>query len=446
MLLKKIKNIKSVFVVVLFISAFIIKLSFSIVFGEFENPELYEHGMIAKCMLESGNYTMHWPYPPLSEERIKEQQVSPHYKKAWIPPINPFILFLFLKVFGITKLAYFLYILLNILLSSLTVLVVYYLSKEFLTENASRASAIISLLYLPNTHIVITFSGAPIYHLLSLIVIWLIIKNIKSVSTLNLILLGISSALLCLTRSEFLGLMILYFFIMIIIFKFYNQNKYIRNISIAIASFLFILMPWTIRNYNEFNKFIPVTSHPWHEIWRGNNPLSTGGAIASNGRYNWLGFDASHTRLINIIDSIPLNNRFELVVDSVFKEEVLTYWRNEPLKALTNMFKRGFYYWTTDLTDSKSKDIKLIIVTYPVLICILCGLWCAFKERKKRIMQDILIIFSAFFIFYTITVAVININIRYQVYLYSTLMPFTGIGFYFLKNLIFKKKEQLFIS
>jgi hypothetical protein len=164
-------------------------------------------------MLESGNYTMHWPYPPLSEERIKEQQVPPPYKGAWIPPLNPFILFLLLKIFGISKLAFFLFVLLNIILSSLTVLVVYYLSKEFLTENVSRASAIISLLYLPNTYTVITFSGAPIYQLLSLIVIWLIIKNIKSVSTLNLILLGFSSALLFLTRSEFLGLIILYFLI-----------------------------------------------------------------------------------------------------------------------------------------------------------------------------------------------------------------------------------------
>lgn len=443
--MKSMKFKKNQFVYLLLIISFILKLSFSLIFGEFENPELYEHGMIAKCLLESGNYTMHWPYPSLSEERIEEQEELPPYKGAWIPPLNPFILFLFLKIFGIAKLAYFLYILLSVLLNSLAVLVVYNLSREFLTEKVAKASAIISLLYLPNTFTVITFSGAPLYQLLTLLVVWLIIKNIKEINTLHLILLGVSSALLCLTRSEFLGLTILYFLI-IIILKLKNHRKHIKNISIAIVSFIIVLMPWIIRNYTEFNKFIPITSHPWHEIWRGNNSLSTGGAIDSKGKDVWLGNHLSHNNLIKKIDSLPLDNKFELAVDSLFKEEVLTYWNNEPLKALTNMFKRAFYFWTTDLTDSKSKDIKLIIFTYPALICFLIGFWAAFKKRKNIFIRDILIIFSAFFIFYTITIAVININTRYQVYLYSTLMPFTGIGFYYLKNLIFRKKEEIFLS
>jgi hypothetical protein len=69
--------------------------------GDIENPKTYEHGEIATHLLAGDGFTMHWPYPAGTPERALEHSMPPPYQGAFIPPLNPYIIYFFYSIFGI---------------------------------------------------------------------------------------------------------------------------------------------------------------------------------------------------------------------------------------------------------------------------------------------------------------------------------------------------------
>lgn len=435
------------FLVYLLSVALLLKIVFFILIADFENPEMYEHGAKAKNLLESGTFTMHWPYPALSEDRIEEFSKVPPYKGAWIPPLNPYILYVFFKIFGVNEVGYTFYYLFNSVLSTLAILFVYYICREFFSENISRLSAFFSLIYLPNTFAITTFSGSPLYHLLTLIIFYLLIKMFKSPNQKGMILLGVFSALLCLTRSEFVFLVGVYFvilFYILIISKKIDIAKNVKLLVLFLVTFIAVFSPWVVRNTIAFGQLTGVVTHPWHEIWRGNNTLAQGGRIGVTGKPIWLGNDSSHIKVIKRIDSIPLDNRFEIHVDAIFKEEAINYIKSEPAHALINACKRLLYLWTVDITDPRATDIRYLFFKIISFFPIVLGIIYVFMNRRENDFWILLAVIIPFAIYYSLVVTFINLESRYQVYLYSSLMPFTGIGISLIVNkfMLFKQSRK----
>lgn len=50
----------------------------------------------------------------------------------------------------------------------------------------------------------------------------------------------------------------------------------LKNIILILGLSLIIVMPWTVRNYMVFNKFIFIKSTIGFNFWVGNNPYATG--------------------------------------------------------------------------------------------------------------------------------------------------------------------------
>jgi hypothetical protein len=86
--------------------------------------------MIAENIAEGNGFTMYWPYIPEEEEKIELYKSAPEVKGAFIPPLNPLLLSLFYKIFGITNTAEVLYLLILSIVSSLTPVLVYFISKK----------------------------------------------------------------------------------------------------------------------------------------------------------------------------------------------------------------------------------------------------------------------------------------------------------------------------
>jgi len=70
------------------------------------------------------------------------------------------------------------------------------------------------------------------------------------------------------------------------------------------AAILFICLPWTIRNYVQFHRFVPLRSNFAYEFWSGNNPI----------------FDP-YSREINRITRYEQTRRYAEVGESVFLDE-----------------------------------------------------------------------------------------------------------------------------
>lgn len=419
---------KKDFIKILFLSALILRIAFVIIAGNNKQPDLVEHGIIAKNMLNGFGFSMHWLYPAMSGPMVEIQKQPPRFEGAFIPPLNPFIIYFFLKVLGDNPLSYLLLMVLNSVLSSLFVVIIYLISKEFFDEKASRISSLISLLFLPSIVGVTTFSGTSLYQLLAGLVLLFSIKAYKYRKIKDFLLFGFFSGLLSLTRSEFL----LFYFVLIIvlIYLLSKQKKFsTKNIlsfsALSILVFLMIVSPWIIRNTSLFNQFTTIISHPWHELWRGNNQHSSGGSSSEYQLNIWVR-KHQYPDIIKKIDKLPYNQHFEIAVDSIFKAEVINFWTENPIKTLQIWLKRALFTMTIDPYTPRARNLVFIFFILVSVFSALIGLRWIIKNRPDGDLSYV--IYISFFISYLILITIVNLETRYQIYLISLLHPFSGVG------------------
>lgn len=412
------------FTIILFIAAFAIRLAFVGYFGNFENPEMYEHGKIARNLLIDNGFAMHWPYPSNSAERLAEHAAPPEFEGAFIPPSNPYLLYVVMEIFGDNAKGYFILMLLNAIFSAVTVVLTYQMAKQFFNERASRISGILGALFLPNAFGCVTFSGSPLYQMLALAILLCLVLYIKKPDIKTLIIAALLISLQIFTRSEFLMLGNVLLFISAAVVLYLRKHRFptvLLHYGMAVALIFLTISPWMYRNTELFGKFVPIVSHPWHEIWRGNNEMATGGAFGKNNESIWLSENHS-PHLIDKLDSLEYNAYFEIAADSVFKEEAQKFIKNNPTEYMMLSLKRVLFLWSVDIYTPRAKSIPYVFF---ILITIPAGFYGLYKSgREHRFITVPIVIF---FMFYTMLFGLVNLETRYQIYMLSTLIPFTGL-------------------
>jgi 4-amino-4-deoxy-L-arabinose transferase-like glycosyltransferase len=233
------------------------------------------------------------------------------------------------------------------------------------------------------------------------------------------------SSLTALTRSEYLALFpLLLVALFILKWKRNEKRDLIRNSVFSLALFFAVISPWTIRNYMLFDKFVPIVSHPWHEIWRGNNSMATGSEIAEHGKKMWVR-EYTFPDIITKLDSIKHDEKFEIESDKVFRKEAIDFIGDNPGKYIELAFKRALHLWTLDL-QSPRVDWKYILSALPLLICLYLSIYILIRKRKVIDWIPLLI----FALYQTAVIALVNFELRYQVYFLQTLVPLSGFIFY----------------
>jgi hypothetical protein len=284
------------------------------------------------------------------------------------------------------------------------------------------------LLFLPSIVGLTTFSGTSLYQLLAGLVLLFAIKAYKYRKIKDFLLSGFFSGLLSLTRSEFL----LFYFVLIIvlIYLLSKQKKFsTKNIlsfsALSILVFLLIVSPWIIRNTLLFNQFTTIISHPWHELWRGNNQHSSGGASSEYQLNIWVR-KHQYPDIIKKIDKLPYNQHFEIAVDSVFKAEVINFWTENPFKTLQIWLKRALFTMSIDPYTPRARNLVFIFFILVSVFSALIGLRWIIKNRPDEDLSYV--IYFSFFISYLILITIVNLETRYQIYLVSLLHPLSGVG------------------
>lgn len=190
------------------------------------------------------------------------------------------------------------------------------------------------------------------------------------------------------------------------------------------------MTPWAVRNYNLFGKLMPTVSHPWHEIWRGSHPRSSGGEIALNSNEKLqLNHDIDKELMIKM-DALPYDELFEIRVDRLLKKESIKHISNDIPRFIALCGKRLMHLWILDFTSPRA--------TNPIyasnIIIIWIGFWYGIIQiiKKKQIIQFLPFFLFAFF--YSSVVSLINYEARYQVYLVTIMTPIAGLGWWSILN------------
>jgi 4-amino-4-deoxy-L-arabinose transferase-like glycosyltransferase len=384
---------------------------------------LYEHGLIAHNLYTGHGFSMHWPYNSFDSVRAATMKQPPKWEGAFLPPLNPYLLYLSYEVFGENATALYAMMILYAIVSCFTPLAVYKLGRLLGSEFSARVSAIIALLFLPGAYAVVTFSGSALYQLLGVVVIYFAILTTQRPSYSSFLLLGLSCGIMTQLRSEFFFLGFLLIGVSIVLARSRGRHVFRKGFAAAVVC-VAIIAPWTIRNYTLFHQFVPVLSHPWYEMWRGDNIQATGTTFIKAGKSIWV--DTLHfPSIIRRMDSIPYNQHFEAKVDGIFKDEVITFIFHHPGQFLTAGVNKLAYLFTIDPYQPDCRNPLFFIPMLLVSGLSMAGLYRLAQDRFRRNAFFVISLFFGTYLFMTFMTVMLT---RYQIYVFTCMLPVTGLG------------------
>jgi hypothetical protein len=112
--------------------------------------------------------------------------------------------------------------------------------------------------------------------------------------------------------------------------------------AIIVGVALLIVSPWLIRNAVVFQRPVGFVSTGGYNLWIGNNPSTTGGALAADGR----GMDATDPAL-----AASLRGLDEMEQQDVYRGVALGYISRHPGTALMNYTRKfwSFLFWSDQM-------------------------------------------------------------------------------------------------
>jgi 4-amino-4-deoxy-L-arabinose transferase-like glycosyltransferase len=193
---------------------------------------------------------------------------------AWLAPVYPYVLAAIFKLFGIYTLpSFFAALSLNIVFSAAACVPIFYAGKRIAGLPIASAAAWFWAIF-PNA-VIIPFEwiwDTSLSALLLAILLWATLELAESRRFLDWSLYGLLWGLALLTNPAVALLFPIFLGWAAYRARGHNRkaNSFLRPI-LAIAIAALCCVPWTLRNYIQFHKFIPLRSNFAFELYIGNN-------------------------------------------------------------------------------------------------------------------------------------------------------------------------------
>ena len=276
------------------------------------------------------------------------------------PPALPFLLAGLYELFNPDPFVGRIFI---ILLGSLTTSMIFVLSLEVFRERKiALIPSLLFLLYPPANYFSLFLLTEILAALFCIVSTYFFLVGVKKNKLIYFLLFGIFSGLLVLTRSQFLLLMPFLLISSILLnyfFKFQN-NISLRNIFLSSLVFVLVLTPWTLRNYNLHDSFMPTTSRLGYMIYLSNHDFEDPEII--RGGYSRSSF----------LNGEYINSFKESEKSGVYIQKVFETLKEDPSKIIKPLIMRGMNhlsYRPNPYKDSYGlSDLIMFLFWIPVLI------------------------------------------------------------------------------
>lgn len=183
------------------------------------------------------------------------------------PPLYPLILAGIFRLFGTCTISSaWAAVAINILAGALTAVLLYHVGNLYFNETVGLVAAWVWAL--PWMYRALAFStslSSPYLAALGLTVLLLLLPHVLKADR-GWFWLGIYAGLLVLLQATFLAVLALYG-----VWLAWSKARSPRML-LAIAGLFVILVPWTIRNYVQLGRLVPIRDNFGLELWLGNRP------------------------------------------------------------------------------------------------------------------------------------------------------------------------------
>lgn len=342
----------------------------------------------------------------LSYENINEPTV-------YIMPGLTFILSFFVVVFGKFQ-AIIAFRVFQVILQVCSLNLLFLIGRKVFNKKIALIACIIDSIYIVEIYVSNLILMEVTFKFLFLLLIYLSICALETKKTKYYVLAGMAWSLTCLFKPT----IAVYPLVILIVWinNKYKLKEMVKYGSIVIGILCIVMSPWWMRNYNDFNRFIPFTKSS-------GNPFLQGTFVNYDQSKGWgISYKASE-------DAIH-SNEYELAVGI---KRLKIYGAKEPLKFIYwYTLGKTFYFWYKPFYWNKILGLNYVwafIEHYFILITSVISIVNITKAKNWTLGKQ------------TIILSIIVMNIVYLPYYtfcrYSyTLMPLMII---FSSDLIYHK-------
>ena len=316
------RNYESYYWVVIALTAFIVSVSASFVLCKFK-PTTWEYEILAKNMIEHGEYVFN--YREYGEY------------KALLAPGYSFLTYLVYKIFGTSNL---LMLFIQFILMAVFCVIVYRISFElFSNRNVALISGLLASLH-PGLvyYYAVNLHNLTLYMPLFYGSILLLILCHKTGKFKFFLIFGIVAGAAVLTRATILPVIFAGILFYCLFGTSLNFRKRLLFSSISLSIVIAVNLPWAIRNYMIFDKYIFSQTNKWESFWIGNNPNATGG--------HWTADKRAVLECKPVEMQAEINaSKSELEDNEIFKKYTFKYMREQPGDFIKGILRKGAYFW-----------------------------------------------------------------------------------------------------
>jgi len=193
---------------------------------------------------------------------------------AWLAPVYPFLLFLIFRFFGaFTLTSFFVAVLLNALLSAAVIFPLHAIARRLGGVSVASATGWVWVFF--PAGVLMPFEwiwDTSLSVLLAVTLVWATLRVAESVRLALWIAYALLWSLALLTNPS-LGVG-LPFLLAWIVFRvgFWRRRSWVMC-AMACAVITCCCLSWTMRNYRQFHRLIPIRSSLPFELWIGNNDI-----------------------------------------------------------------------------------------------------------------------------------------------------------------------------
>jgi hypothetical protein len=374
-------------------------------FVDIKSINQWEYGEIAKNIVHNNGYSLFYLENDSLEYKYIEG-VKP-FSSAYMPPGYVLIIlpFYFIENNFIINL---IIISLQIICSAAIIFFLFKLCENYFDKNVAIVSTLIYAILPEFIYACVSFSPTVLFQLLLVLIFYRL--SIKDKLNKLDFLFPILLVFVIYLRSEFI------LFVLFLLAFFIIKKQY-KIVLINLGIIIILILPWSIRNSIVLDSVVPVTTNFGQNLYRGNNASDVG----------WWGEEI----MIEKIKGLPRNNSFEVHLNQLYLDRAINYIRENPLRFISNGFRKQFELWVFNLNDPRSKLLIYLIPTIIILVFFILGSLKSINFSKFNL-------FYLFFLQAIIISAIFFALPRYQTMMKILMLPFASVGILFLFN--FSKK------
>jgi 4-amino-4-deoxy-L-arabinose transferase-like glycosyltransferase len=373
-----------------------------------QQPNAIEHRALALSLIENGTFYFRdfGKYGPSSVQ-------SPPY---------PFLLATLFKMFGPdSSQSYIAAMLINSLAGALTVWLTWKLVRALGGSGVAAVLAAALVAVWPSQVYAATHVQA--ISLITLCIVAMIFLFQRSVQTGSLwpwIGYSIIGTLAALTEPVLLPVVALTGLLILIWRSGLSIGQRVCNASVLLAAALLIIMPWTVRNRTVHERWIPIKSTFWVNVWKANNDFATGTDRVELSEQKQAALQAERMSLNDrqLVDPrfdsehqydrltpeqrARLENQPEAVREEVFKEFATNWIALHPTRYFQLCLMRlGKTLWV-DWDNPKSHNMLFWLSRAILLALLVPGLFVAVRQHWSLVFAAL--VAGSCLLTYTLTI------------------------------------------